>query len=96
MITSLTDDPFILAGAALAAVAALAALGAIIVAAIRKMRRADAEAAEKRMAELARLQVETSARLERDARHAGRPAGGAAPRRERAARFGHRTTSASR
>jgi DNA recombination protein RmuC len=63
MITSLTDDPFILAGAAAAAVAILAGLAAIVVASIRKMRRADAEAAEKRMADLARLQVETSARL---------------------------------
>jgi DNA recombination protein RmuC len=63
MITSLTDDPFILAGAALAAAAVLAALGAAIAAAIRRMRRTDAEAADKRMAELARLQVETSTRL---------------------------------
>src|SRR5215207_2992356 len=60
---SMTDDPLIMAGAALAAVAMLAAMVAIAVASIRKMRRADAEAAEKRMAELARLQVETSARL---------------------------------
>jgi DNA recombination protein RmuC len=59
----MTDDPLILAGAALAAVAMLAAMVAIAVASIRKMRRADAEAAEKRMAELARLQIETSARL---------------------------------
>ncbi|MPZ38964.1 MAG: DNA recombination protein RmuC [Rhizobiales bacterium] len=59
----MTDDPFILAGAASAAVAVLAGLIAIIVASIRKMRRNDAEAAEKRMAELARLQIETSARL---------------------------------
>ena len=56
--------------------------------AVRKMRRADAEAAEQRMAELARLQVETAVRHRRDARHAGRPAGGAASRRQRAARFG--------
>ena len=63
MITSLTDDPFILAGAAFAAAAILAALGAAIAAAIRRMRRNDAEAADKRMAELARLQVETSTRL---------------------------------
>jgi DNA recombination protein RmuC len=59
----MTDDPFILAGAGLAALAVLASLAAIIVAAIRSARRDDAEAAEKRMAELARLQVETSARL---------------------------------
>ncbi len=59
----MTDDPLIIAGAVLTALAALAALGAIIVAAIRTMRRNDAEAADKRMAELARLQVETSARL---------------------------------
>jgi DNA recombination protein RmuC len=63
MITSLTDDPFILAGAAAAAIAVVAGLAALVVASIRKTRRADAEAAEKRMAELARLQVETSARL---------------------------------
>jgi DNA recombination protein RmuC len=63
MITSLTNDPFILAGVAAAAIAILAGLAAIIVASIRKMRRADAETAEKRMADLARLQVETSARL---------------------------------
>jgi DNA recombination protein RmuC len=63
MITSLTNDPLILAGAVIAAVAALAGVTAIIISAVRKMRRADAEAAEKRMAELARLQVETSARL---------------------------------
>jgi DNA recombination protein RmuC len=60
---SMTDDPFIMAGAAVAAVAVLAALAAVIITAVRKMRRADAEAAEKRMAELARLQIETSARL---------------------------------
>jgi DNA recombination protein RmuC len=59
----MTDDPLIIAGAVLMVLAALAALGAIIVAAIRTMRRNDAEAADKRMAELARLQVETSARL---------------------------------
>lgn len=57
------NDPFIIVGAAAAAVAILAGVTALIVAAIRKMRRTDAEAAEKRMAELARLQVETSARL---------------------------------
>ena len=50
----MTDDPFILAGAALGALAALAGLGAIIIAAIRRMRRGDAEAAEQRMAELDR------------------------------------------
>jgi DNA recombination protein RmuC len=63
MIASMTDDPLLVAGAVLAAVAALAALGAIIVAAVRRMRRSDAEAADKRMAELARLQIETSTRL---------------------------------
>jgi DNA recombination protein RmuC len=50
----MTDDPFILAGAALVALAALAALGAIIIASVRAMRRSDAEAAETRMAELDR------------------------------------------
>jgi DNA recombination protein RmuC len=63
MTMALTDDPLLLAGAATAALAALAALGAIIILSIRAMRRRDAEAAEKRMAELARLQVETSTRL---------------------------------
>ena len=63
MITSMTDDPLIIAGAVLAAVAALAALVAIVIASVRTMRRNDAEAAEKRIGELARLQVETSARL---------------------------------
>ena len=63
MIASMTDDPLLIAGAVLAAVAALAAFSAIIVAAVRRMRRSDAEAADKRMAELARLQVETSTRL---------------------------------
>jgi DNA recombination protein RmuC len=66
----MTDDPLILAGAGVAAGAVLAILVAIAAVSIRKMRRADAEmrlaeaeAADKRMAELARLQVETSARL---------------------------------
>lgn len=59
----MTDDPVILAGVAFAAVTLLVGIAAIAVASARKTRRADAEAAEKRMAELARLQVETSARL---------------------------------
>src|SRR5262245_42845549 len=76
MITSLTNDPLILTGAALAAVAVLAAVAIAIVwirrmrvadaemrLADAEMRRAEAEASDKRMAELARLQVETSARL---------------------------------
>jgi DNA recombination protein RmuC len=55
MITAITDDPYILAGAAAAAaVAVLAGLVAIIVASVRKMRRADAEATAQRMAELDR------------------------------------------
>jgi DNA recombination protein RmuC len=59
----MTNDLLLIAGAAVAALAALAALGAVIIAAMRAMRRSDAEAAEKRIAELARLQIETSARL---------------------------------
>src|SRR5215218_3621363 len=59
----MTDDPFIIAGAVLGGLAALAGLGAIIIASMRAMRRSDAEAAEKQIGELARLQVETSARL---------------------------------
>jgi DNA recombination protein RmuC len=63
MTMSLTDDPLLIAGAAAAAVTALAILGAVIIVSMRAMRRRDAEDAEKRIAELARLQVETSARL---------------------------------
>ena len=63
MTMSLTDDPLLLAGAVAAALAALAVLGTVILVSIRAMRRRDAEAAEKRMAELARLQIETSTRL---------------------------------
>ncbi len=57
------DDPLILAGAALFALVALAALGVGVVAAIRAMQRPQAEAAEQRIADLARLQIETTARL---------------------------------
>jgi DNA recombination protein RmuC len=63
MTMSLTDDPLLLAGAAAAALTALAVLGAVIIVSMRAMRRRDAEDAEKRISELARLQVETSARL---------------------------------
>lgn len=59
----MTDDPLIIAGAALFALVALAALGAGVVVAIRTMQRPEAEAAEQRIAELARLQIETAARL---------------------------------
>jgi DNA recombination protein RmuC len=57
MITSLTDDQLILAGAAMAVVAVLAAAAVAIIFTIRTARRNDAEtaeAAEKRMAELDR------------------------------------------
>jgi DNA recombination protein RmuC len=47
----------------LAALAALAGLGAVAVRALRRNNAESAEAAEQRIAELARLQVETSARL---------------------------------
>jgi DNA recombination protein RmuC len=70
----MTDDPLILAGAALAVLAAVAIAAARWIRRARlaeaemrladaEMRRAEAEASDKRMAELARLQVETSARL---------------------------------
>jgi DNA recombination protein RmuC len=71
---SMTDDPLILAGAALAVLAAVAIAAVLWFRRARlaeaemrladaEMRRAEAEASDKRMAELARLQVETSARL---------------------------------
>jgi DNA recombination protein RmuC len=50
----MTDDPLLIAGAAAAVLTALAALGAIILVSMRAMRRSDAEAAEKRIAELDR------------------------------------------
>jgi DNA recombination protein RmuC len=70
----MTDDPLILAGAALAVLAAVAIAAVLWFRRARlaeaemrladaEMRRAEAEASDKRMAELARLQVETSARL---------------------------------
>jgi DNA recombination protein RmuC len=57
------DHPLFIAGAVLIALAGLAALGAIAFVAIRASRRGDAEAAQQQMSELARLQIETSARL---------------------------------
>jgi DNA recombination protein RmuC len=51
---SLTNEPLILTGVALAAAAALAAVVAIAIVSIRNMRRAEAEAAEQRMAEIDR------------------------------------------
>src|SRR3954453_17663063 len=57
------DHPLFTAGAALIVVAALVALGTIAFVTLRTRRRDDAEAAQQQMSELARLQVETSARL---------------------------------
>jgi DNA recombination protein RmuC len=59
----MTDNPLLLAGTVLIVLAGLAALGGIAFVAVRAMRRADAEAAQQQMSELARLQVETSARM---------------------------------
>jgi DNA recombination protein RmuC len=59
----MTDEPLMIVGAALVALATLAALGAGIVALLQSLRRQDADAAERRIGELARLQIETSARL---------------------------------
>jgi DNA recombination protein RmuC len=59
----MTDNPFMLAGAVLVVLAGIAALAAFAVVAMRAMRRADAEAAEQGIADLARLQSETAARI---------------------------------
>jgi len=57
------DHPLFIVGAVLVAVAVLAALGGLAFVAIRAWRRNEAEATQRQMTELARLQVETSARL---------------------------------
>ena len=77
-----------LAAAVVIVLAGLALLAALVVVAVRALRRRDAEAADKQLAELARLQAETAVRIEgmRDML-AGRQAE-LAPRGQRAARFG--------
>src|SRR6187401_3839517 len=57
------DHPLFIVGAVLVAVAVLAALGGLAFVAIRAWRRNEAVATQRQMTELARLQVETSARL---------------------------------
>lgn len=59
----MTDNPLLLAGAVLLIVAGLAALATIAVLALRAMRRSEDEAAIRSIAELARVQSETAARL---------------------------------
>jgi len=59
----MTDNPLLVASAALIVLAGLAALAAIAFAAIRALHRRDAAAAQQQMSELARLQVETAARM---------------------------------
>jgi DNA recombination protein RmuC len=58
------NDLPLLAGALAIGVTALAALGALVVLAVQASRRRDREAADRQMAELARLQAETAVRIE--------------------------------
>jgi len=60
----MTDNPLILAGAAVIVLAGLVALAGLIVLAVRTLRRRDQEAAQAQMTELARLQAETAVRIE--------------------------------
>ncbi len=60
----MTDNLLTLAAAAAIVLAALAMLAAIAVLAVRAVRRRDDEATDRQMAELARLQAETTVRIE--------------------------------
>jgi DNA recombination protein RmuC len=60
----MTDNLPMLAGALVIGVAALVALGALVMLAVQAQRRRDREAADRQMAELARLQAETAVRIE--------------------------------
>src|SRR6266508_3812635 len=60
----MTDNLLTLAGAVAIVLAGLAALAAVAVIAVRAMRRREDPAADRQMAELARLQAETSVRIE--------------------------------
>jgi DNA recombination protein RmuC len=60
----MTDNLLNLAGAVVIVVAGLAALAALAAAAVRAMRARDHEVAERQIGELARLQAETSVRIE--------------------------------
>lgn len=58
------NDPPLLAGALVIGVTALAVLGALVMLAVQASRRRDREAADRQMAEVARLQAETTVRIE--------------------------------
>jgi DNA recombination protein RmuC len=60
----MTDNLPMLAGALVIGVTALAALGALVMLAVQGQRRRDREAADRQMAEVARLQAETAVRIE--------------------------------
>jgi DNA recombination protein RmuC len=60
----MTDNLLHLAGAVLIVVAGAAALALLLVLAVRAVRRRDGEAAEREIAQLARLQAETAGRIE--------------------------------
>jgi len=60
----MTDNLLTLAGAAAIILAALAALAALTVVAVRALRRRDRQSADQQMIELARLQAETTVRIE--------------------------------
>jgi DNA recombination protein RmuC len=62
--TGMTDNLAPLAAAVVIVLAGLALLAALIVVAVRALRRHDAEAADKQLVELARLQAETAIRIE--------------------------------
>jgi DNA recombination protein RmuC len=64
MVAGMTDNLLPLAGALAIAFAGLAALAALVVVAVRTLRQRHRETAECQMAELARLQAETSVRIE--------------------------------
>jgi len=60
----MTDNLLILASALVIAVAGLASAAALVLLAIRALRQRDQQAAERQMAEVARLQTETSVRID--------------------------------
>jgi DNA recombination protein RmuC len=60
----MTDNLLIFAGALTVVIAGLAATAALVILALRALRQRDQEAAERQMAEVARLQAETSVRIE--------------------------------
>jgi DNA recombination protein RmuC len=63
-VAAMTNNLPLLAGALVIGVTALAVLGALVMLAVQASRRRDREAADRQMAELARLQAETAVRIE--------------------------------